>query len=115
MNRVASYIRNGWETDFVEKWRHLGGRKQTQSTDTRITADTACKFDNRRWIALRDAKESIPNFSMQNMVSYFIERKAKDHDSNKDYKNVSSKAFGLFRHGHIQKIELAFDNNAFLK
>ena len=44
------------------------------------------------------------------MVSYFIERKAKDHDSNKDYKNVSSKAFGLFRHGHIQKIELAFDN-----
>ena len=47
---------------------------------------------------------------MQNIVSYFIERKAKDYDSNKDYKNVSSKAFGLFRYGHIKKIELAFDN-----
>ena len=48
---------------------------------------------------------------MQNVVSYFIERKAKDNESNKDYKNVSSKAFGLFRHGHVQQIELATDND----
>ena len=48
---------------------------------------------------------------MQNMVSYFIERKAKDNEANKDYKNVSNKAFGLFRYGHIQNIELASDND----
>jgi len=44
-------------------------------------------------------------------VSYFIDRKAKDNESNKDYKNVSSKAFGLFRHGHIQKLEIARDDD----
>jgi hypothetical protein len=27
---------------------------------------------------------------MENMVSYFIERKAKDNEANKDYKNVST-------------------------
>ena len=48
---------------------------------------------------------------MQNMVSYFIERKAKDNEANKDYKNVSNKAFGLFIYGHIQNIELGSDND----
>jgi hypothetical protein len=42
---------------------------------------------------------------MQNMVSYFIERKAKDNEANKDYKNVRN------RYGHIQNIELASDND----
>ena len=44
-------------------------------------------------------------------MSYFIERKAKGNESNKDYKNVSSKAFGLFRHGHIQQLEIAWDED----
>ena len=48
---------------------------------------------------------------MQNMISYFIERKTKDNEANKDYKNISNKAFGLFRHGHIQRIELACDSD----
>ena len=60
---------------------------------------------------LRDAKDSVPALDIQNVISYFIERKAKDNKANKDYKNVSNKAFGLFRHGHIQKIELACDSD----
>ncbi len=69
----------------LKKSGHTGASKQTKSTGTRITA---CKFpDTAQWIALRDAKESVPNFSMQ------------------------SKAFGLFRHGHIQKIKLARDDD----
>lgn len=42
-------------------------------------------------------------------MTYFIERKANDKDANKDYKKVNNKAFGLFKHGHIQKIEYAKD------
>ena len=44
---------------------------------------------------------SVPPFDMQNVISYSIERKTKDNVANKDYKNVSNKAFVLFRHGHI--------------
>ena len=29
-----------------------------------------------------------------------------DNEGNKDYKNLNSKAFGLFKHGHIQSIEV---------
>ena len=46
---------------------------------------------------------------MENMLRYFIERRAKDEESNKDYKHVCSGAYGLWKHGHIQKIELASD------
>ena len=52
---------------------------------------------------------SFPSFSIQDIVTYFIEREANDKEANKDYKNVNNKAFGLFKHGHVQKIEFAKD------
>lgn len=105
--RVVSYIKNGWEEDFVDKWQH---KSPSQSKQT--TTITPCDFPgSAEWFPLRDAKDSVPAFNMQNVMSYFIERKAKDNEANKDYKNVSNKAFGLFRHGHIQKIELACDSD----
>jgi len=76
------------------------------------TATVNCNFpESAQWISLVDPKDDVPTFNIQNIVSYFIERKAKDNESNKDYKNVSSKAFGLFRHGHIQKLEIARDED----
>lgn len=76
------------------------------------TATVNCDFpESAQWVSLVDAKDDVTSFNIQNIVSYFIERKAKDNDSKKDYKNVSSKAFGLFRHGHIQKLEIARDDD----
>ena len=76
------------------------------------TATVNCDFtDSAQWVSLADAKDDVPTFNIQNIVSYFIERKAKDNECNKDYKNVSSKAFGLFRHGHIQNLEIARDDD----
>ena len=76
-------------------------------------ATVNCDFrESAQWVPLVDAKDEVPTFNMQNIVSYFIERKAKDNESNKDYKNlISSKAFGLFRHGHIQKLEIAREDD----
>ena len=69
------------------------------------TATVNCDFPgSAQWVSLVDAKDDVPSFNIQNIVSYFIERKANDNESNKDFKNVSRKAFGLFRHGHIQKL-----------
>ena len=86
------------------------------------TAIVNCDIpESAQRVSLVDAKDDVPTFNIQNIVSYFIERKAKDDESNRDYKNVSSKAFGLFRHGHIQKLEIAredgyiFDVTAYLK
>ena len=63
------------------------------------------------WTPLREALASVPSFNMQNVMEYFIERKAKDNECNRDFKNISNKAFGLFRQGHVQKIELTCDND----
>ena len=49
-----------------------------------------------QWVLLVDTKDDVPSFNIQNIMSYFIERKAKDDESNKDFKNVSSKAFVFF-------------------
>ena len=61
------------------------------------------------WLPLGKAKADVRKFTIQHSVEVFIERKATDIESNKDCKNICSKAFGLFRHGHVQKIELAAD------
>ena len=81
--------------------------KQTTTT-TYTPYDFPCSAE---WLPLRDAKDSVPAFDMQNVISYFIKRKTKDNEAKKDNKNVSNKAFGLFRHGHIQKIELSCDSD----
>lgn len=92
-------------------------RKQTDealetATTSAVNTTTSNDFpESAEWSSLTTAKDKLTDFNMQNIVSYFIERKAKDDESNKDYKNVSSKAFGLFRHGHVQKIELASDTD----
>ena len=75
------------------------------------TATVDCDFpESAQWVSLVDTKDDVPTFNIQNIVSYFIERKAQDNESNKDCKNVSNKAFSLFQHGHIQKLEIARDD-----
>lgn len=107
--RVVSYIKNSWEDDFVDAWHDMSSSQPQQDINTPYTP-----YDfpgSAEWLPLPDAKDSVPAFNMQNMISYFIERKTKDNEANKDYKNISSKAFGLFRHGHIRRIELACDSD----
>ena len=76
------------------------------------TATVNCNFlESAQWVLLVDAKDDVSTFNMPNIVSYFIERKAKENESNKGYKNISSKAFSLFRHGNIQQLEIARDDD----
>ena len=57
------------------------------------------------WCSIQRA--AFPPFTIENMTNYFIKRKSGDNEGNKDYKNLNSKAFGLFKHGHVQMIEVA--------
>ena len=57
------------------------------------------------WCSIQRAE--FPPFTIENMTNYFIKRKSGDNEGNKDYKNLNSKAFGLFKHGHVQMIEVA--------
>ena len=57
------------------------------------------------WKPIADGKEGIPlDFTMANMMEYFLVRKAIDGMPNNDFKNINKKAFPLFKAGHIQSV-----------
>jgi hypothetical protein len=44
------------------------------------------------------------NFTMSNMLEYLINRKGVDGKANNDFKNMNTKAYPLFKEGHIQSL-----------
>ena len=64
------------------------------------------------WKKLHEVE--VPEFTMGNMLQYFITRVTKyDNKPSNDYKNISQRAFPLFRAGHVQSIEFAEDLECF--
>ena len=56
----------------MEKWQHLATSKPV---DQMVIVN--CDFpESAQWVSLVDAKEDVPTFNIQNIVSYFVERKA---------------------------------------
>ncbi|PFX27975.1 hypothetical protein AWC38_SpisGene7302 [Stylophora pistillata] len=113
MHRIVSYIKNGWENDFTESWKHLASDSRNNddvSSSSTSSPNTPYEFPQaRNWCPIQSVE--FPPFTIENMMNYFIERKSGDNEGNKDYKNLNSKAFGLFRHGHVQNIEVGTSEN----
>ena len=106
-NSWENLYQNSWDSEFTEKCKHLAATKPVDETAT-----VNCNFlESAQWVLLVDAKDDVSTFNMPNIVSYFIERKAKENESNKGYKNISRKAFSLFRHGNIEQLEIAWDDD----
>ena len=102
-----SYIKNGWENNFTESWKHLAldAKNVDVSSSSTNSPNTPHKFQQAaNWCSLERAE--FPSFTIENMINYFIKRKSGDDEGNKDYKNLNSKAFALFKHGHVQHIEV---------
>ena len=99
-----SYIKNGWENNFTESWKHLAsGAKNNVDVSSSSTSspNTLHEFPQAaNWCSIQRAE--FPPFT---------KRKSGDNEGNKDYKNLNSKAFGLFRHGHVQNIEVVTSEN----
>lgn len=110
-----SYIKNGWENNFIESWQHLssdGKNAVGVSSPNTNSPNTRPEFPQAaNWFSIQNSGDKFPPFTIENMMNYFITRKSGDDEGNKDYKNLSSKAFGLFKHGHVQRIEVATEEN----
>ena len=52
------------------------------------------------WKSINDSEMKL-NFTMSNMLQYFINSEAVDGKPANDFKNISTKAYTLFRAGHI--------------
>ena len=91
--RVISYIKNGWENNWIDKWSHLTTTSQDVNSEPSSTSQHYEFPGSAAWVPLIQAKTDFPSFSIQDIVTYFIERKANDKEANKDYKNVTNKAY----------------------
>ncbi|XP_022801521.1 uncharacterized protein LOC111339194 [Stylophora pistillata] len=85
--RVVSYIKNGWERNFTEKWKHLGSKQphelMVSTTTATTTNNAACIVSSDTvWLPITQAKDIVPNFTMQHFLAYFIESKVKENESN---------------------------------
>ena len=60
------------------------------------------------WKKLEECGD-VPMFTMPNMMTYFVMRKALDGRQANDFKNINSHAFPLFKSGHIQSIKICSD------
>ena len=113
--RVVSYIKNGWSEDFTDKWSPAVVVSSSLSSQQTVVNSEDGSNDffpgSVTWKPIRQAVDIMPSFTIQNMMEYFIERVAQDNEKNNDYKNISHKAFPLFSKGHVQKIEVAHDDD----
>ena len=69
------------------------------------------KFPSLGWTALQEARQKCPKITISTVVGYFIERKDGNGLLTENYRSLfggENKVYRLFKKGHIQNIELAF-------
>ena len=99
--RVKAYIAYGWADNLVDPDGNAAESSQS-SCDMQVPD------------AWRDIKEvykqsaQVPNFTMANIITYFVARTAADGLEAKDFKSMNSSAMHLFQCGHVQEIQVAF-------
>ena len=57
------------------------------------------------WIRLADGRTLLPEFSLANMLRYFVTRKVCDGNVAEDFKHINSHSYPLFKAGNVQGIE----------
>lgn len=68
------------------------------------------------WKKIADGPTLLPEFSLANMMAYFVTRKVCDGQNAGDFKHLNNHSYPLFKSGHIQKILTikGNDNNVYL-
>ena len=63
------------------------------------------------WKSINDNEVKL-NFTMSNMLQYFINREAVDGKPANDFMNISTKTYPLFRAGHHRRLQDSFSGRA---
>ena len=63
------------------------------------------------WKNLIDAPASLPNFTINKVMNYFIYRNDSDGLERQDWKNLNLGGYKLFKEGHIQNLSADLSGN----
>ena len=64
------------------------------------------------WKGIADGRTILPEFTLANMMNYFVTRKVCDGEIASDFKHVNNHSYPLFKAGHIQRIRLIKGNDS---
>ena len=64
------------------------------------------------WKGIADGRTILPEFTLANMMNYFVTRKVCDGEIAGDFKHVNNHSYPLFKAGHIQRIRLIKGNDS---
>ena len=63
------------------------------------------------WKRIANGRTLLAEFSLANMMAYFVTRKVCDGQNAADFKHLNNHSYPLFKSGHIQKILTIKGNN----
>ena len=116
--RVQSYIDGGLDKDLLDpdngeniarKRRNLGINAGNVAADNDVFMFPP---HTAQWKGIIDGRTLLPEFSLANMMTYFVTRKVCDGQSAGDFKHVNNHSFPLFKAGHIQRIRVIKGNDS---
>lgn len=81
------------------------GQEQSVTSYTTTTASSDCASDIAlSWSLIHEDLQLMPEFTIENVMQYFVYRKENDGLERQDWKNFNVGGYKLFKEGHIQKI-----------
>ena len=68
-------------------------------------------LDVDSWSLIDEDLRLIPEFTIENVLQYFIYRKERDGLERQDWKNFKSGGYNLYKEGHVQKVYASISTN----
>ena len=111
---MQAYIRNGWSTNLCDP-------DKMSTSGTSATGNSSGGTEPPRdWQLLKQtfigkSPDELFAFNNANIINYFVVRTTVDGKPANDTKAMNSSALALFGCGHVQDIEMCYDNHLCLR
>lgn len=84
-----------------------------QSVGSNITVP--CSSSSPSWSKIGEDMRQLPNFTIQNIIQYFIYQKEIDGLERQDWKSLNNHGYKLFKEGHIQQVHVSSSSKVAVK
>ena len=91
------------ENNLLRQQQQLSAEEQN-CVSSSLTIATTHGDVGLSWKLIDEDINVLPEFTIENVLQYFIYRKENDGLERQDWKNFNSGGFKLFKEGHIQKV-----------
>lgn len=115
-SRVQSYIDGGLDKDLVDpdNGENIARKRRNLGINAGDAVNDELMFPPpiALWKGIADGRTILPEFTLANMMNYFVTQKVCDGEIAGDFNHVNNHSYPLFKAGHIQRIRLIKGNDS---